>query len=89
MAMIKRSINNLYEIISENPSFKDPGRSFKDFTENSHFLYSWFIEPIKDEIVNKRLIIIPHNEINLVPFELLISELPHPAIRKITNAFHI
>jgi CHAT domain-containing protein len=72
----RQVINKLYDIVSENPSFKDPDRAFKDFTENSHFLYSWFIEPIKNEIINKQLIIIPHNEINLVPFELLISELP-------------
>ncbi len=74
----KQSINKFYRTISENPSNKDPDKSFKEFTETSHYLYSWLIEPIKEEIENKRLIIIPHNELNLVPFELLISELPPP-----------
>jgi CHAT domain-containing protein len=74
----KRSINKLYKTISENPSTKDPEKSFKEFTETSHYLYSWLIEPIKEEIENRRLIIIPHNELNLIPFELLISELPIP-----------
>jgi CHAT domain-containing protein len=74
----KQSINTFYAIISENPSNMDPVISFKKFTETSHFLYSWLVEPIKKEIENKRLIIIPHSELNLVPFELLISELPPP-----------
>jgi CHAT domain-containing protein/tetratricopeptide (TPR) repeat protein len=76
----KQSINKFYGTISENPSNKDPDKSFKEFTGTSHHLYSWLIEPIKEEIENKRLIIIPHNELNLVPFELLISELPPPGI---------
>ncbi len=75
---VKRSINKFYETISENPSNKDPYKTFKDFTETSHFLYSRLIEPIKEEIENKRLIIIPHGELNLIPFELLTTELPHP-----------
>ncbi len=74
----KQSINNFYRTISENPSNKDPEKSFKEFTGTSHRLYSWLIEPIKEEIENKRLIIIPHSELNFVPFELLISELPPP-----------
>ena len=74
---VKRSIKKFYETISENPSNKNPYKTFKDFTETSHCLYSWLIEPIKAEIENKRLIIIPHCELNLVPFELLTTEL-HP-----------
>ena len=74
----KKSINEFYATISENPSNKDPNKSFKEFSEASHCLYSWLIEPIKEEIENKRLIIIPHSELNLVPFELLISEIPPP-----------
>ena len=74
----KQSINKFYKTISENPSNKDPGESFKEFTGTSHRLYSWLIEPVKEEIENKRLIVIPHSELNIVPFELLISELPPP-----------
>ncbi len=72
----KQLIKKFYKSISENPSLNDPEKSFREFTETAHQLYSWLIEPIKDEIGNKRLIIIPHNEINAIPFELLISELP-------------
>ena len=74
----KRSINKFYGTISENPSNKDPYKSFKEFTETSHCLYSWLIEPIEEEIENKRLIIIPHSELNLIPFELLTSEMLSP-----------
>jgi CHAT domain-containing protein/tetratricopeptide (TPR) repeat protein len=77
----KESINKFYACISENPSNKDPIMSFIDFTESSHCLYSWLIEPIKKRLEKKRLIIIPHNEINLIPFELLISEMPPPENR--------
>jgi CHAT domain-containing protein len=72
----KESINKFYTSISENPLNKDPFTSFREFIKYSHGLYSWLIDPIRDEVKNKRLIIIPHNELNLVPFELLISELP-------------
>jgi CHAT domain-containing protein len=72
----RESIKKFYRTLSENPSLKEPDKTFKDFTETSFYLYSWLIEPIKEEIANKQLIIIPHSELNLVPFELLISELP-------------
>jgi CHAT domain-containing protein len=74
----KQSISKFYGIISENPSNKDPEKAFKEFTETSRCLFSWLMEPIKEEIENKRLIIIPHSILNLIPFELLISELPPP-----------
>ncbi len=74
----KESINKFYQCISENPSNKDPVNSFKEFAESSYCLYLWLIEPIRNKLGNKRLIIIPHNEISLVPFELLISEMPPP-----------
>jgi len=72
----RQSTIKFYETISQNPSNKDPVKSYKDFVETAHCLYSWLIEPLQEEIKNKRLIIIPHNELNLVPFELLISKLP-------------
>ncbi len=72
----KRTVNKFYDLISKNPQNIDTDKSFIEFTENSYSLYSWLLKPIEKEIENKRLIIIPHNELNLVPFELIISELP-------------
>jgi CHAT domain-containing protein len=74
----KQYIKKFYEIISENPSNKDPYKSFKEFAKAAHFLYSWLIGPIQEEIESKRLTIIPHSELNLIPFELLTSELQSP-----------
>jgi CHAT domain-containing protein len=62
--------------VSENPLLKDPIEDFRHFTQTSFFLFSWLIKPVLNEIQHKKLIIVPHNEINLVPFELLISSKP-------------
>lgn len=72
----KHWISKFYATVSENPSIHDPDKSFREFTEMSQRLFSWLIAPVKEKIQDKHLIIIPHNELNLIPFELLISELP-------------
>ncbi len=72
----KQTINRFYNSIAQSPHNKDQEKCFREFTENSYILYSWLLRPIEKEIENKRLIIIPHNELSLIPFEMLISELP-------------
>lgn len=45
-----------------------------EFVERSFSLYATILEPIKKLIVGKRLIILPDAELQLLPFDLLISQ---------------
>ncbi len=74
-------ITNIRKNISENPFRKNINNEYHDFIHSSYFLYRWLLGPVKEEIRNKRLIIVPHNEINYIPFELLITEKPTPIDR--------
>jgi CHAT domain-containing protein len=72
-----QQIFKFYKQLSENPfqnaSIKD---SYEEFIQISLLLFTWLIKPVQDEIKACKLIIVPHNELNLIPFELLISHKP-------------
>jgi len=53
-----------------------PGVAYRSFTTSAGYLYAKLIAPVYKEIKNKHLIIIPHKELNLLPFEALISSVP-------------
>jgi CHAT domain-containing protein len=67
-----QQIINLRKLVAESPLQKDANVVYREFISTSHSLFSWLISPIFHEINGKKLIIVPHNELNLIPFDLLI-----------------
>ncbi|MBN1597936.1 MAG: CHAT domain-containing protein [Bacteroidales bacterium] len=69
-----------YQILEYRRLFTD--MNYGDFSESviksyltkSHALYDLLIGPVKDLIKDKRLLIIPDRELNLIPFEALVSD---------------
>jgi CHAT domain-containing protein len=70
------NIARLRQTISSNPLQSDPMLSFQTFVSSSGYLYRKLIEPIYDRIKGKRLLIVPHNQLTQIPFEVLIREEP-------------
>jgi CHAT domain-containing protein len=73
---VHENIEQLRNTIASGPNQADPDSAFQSFIGSSHYLYKKLIEPVYDKIKGKRLIIIPHNELTLIPFEILISKVP-------------
>lgn len=54
-----------------NANFKS---EFKEIVSLSHSIYSWVLQPFEKTIKNKRLVIIPNDELSYIPFETLITD---------------
>jgi len=48
-------------------------QQFQKFLDQSFVLYHKLIEPVESLIINKHLIIVPDQELNLIPFETLLT----------------
>jgi len=70
----RKHIENVRRLISVNPALSDFDSAFTGFVNSSAYLYNLLIRPVYEEIKGKRLIIIPHNELSQIPFEVLISD---------------
>jgi CHAT domain-containing protein len=68
-----QQIRDFRDLVTEDPIQNDPVVAYRKFIKTSHSLFSWLIEPVIDELANCKLIIVPHNELNLIPFEILIN----------------
>jgi CHAT domain-containing protein len=66
----------LRQVLTSNPVSGDPADTYMKFVRSSYYLYTQLIEPIDTLIKNRRLIIIPHNLLTLLPFEVLINRRP-------------
>lgn len=75
---VPAKIQQLRNVISLNPVLASYDSSYNSFVEASSFLYGKLISPVYNLIRGKRLIIIPHNDLTLFPFEILISRAPKP-----------
>jgi CHAT domain-containing protein len=71
-------IRRLRNVISSDPLLASYDSVYNSFVEASAFLYGKLIRPVYDQIRGKRLIIIPHDDLTLFPFEILISGVPVP-----------
>lgn len=65
-----------YELLSQMSEGQSSDDRRKELYALSNWLYQLLITPIKDDIKGKRLIIVPDLELNMIPFETLISRLP-------------
>ncbi len=69
-------IRQLRSVISCDPLLASYDSTYYSFVEASSFLYDKLIRPVYEQIRGKRLIIVPHNDLTLFPFEILISGVP-------------
>lgn len=60
-------------LLSENKYGNYCINDYNDFVEISYNLYNILIQPVISQIKNKSLIIVPDEILNLIPFEVLIS----------------
>ena len=52
--------------------------SYIQFSNSAHQLFKQLIEPATQEIQdNFNLIIVPHEQLNFLPFEILLTEVPN------------
>jgi CHAT domain-containing protein len=70
----KEHIEIIRRLISENPIVNYTDSNFSCFINSSHLLYNVLIAPVYENIKGKRLIIIPHDKLSLIPFEVLIRK---------------
>jgi CHAT domain-containing protein len=70
------NIQKLRKTLESNPLQSDWDSTFRIFAGSSYYLYNQLIRPAYNKIRDKRLIIIPHNELTQIPFETLITEEP-------------
>jgi CHAT domain-containing protein len=70
----RKEIASLRNSLVMRPGSTNVDSSFRIFTHASLYLYEKLIKPVYGQIAGKRLIIVPHNELTLIPFEVLISE---------------
>ena len=78
---IDSSINYVREFISD----PDKGEDYKDyelFTSHSSSLYKILIGPFEDFVNNKNMIIVPDGNMQLIPFDILLTEEPEKGARK-------
>ncbi len=66
-----------YRSLFDNLSFNEfSEENIMDFIKQSHTLYTLAIKPVENLIDTKRLIIVPDEELSLIPFETLVSKHP-------------
>ena len=56
--------------------FRHSPEVYDKFVSASHYLYNLLINPVQDFIGNRQLTVIPDGNLNYIPFETLITEIP-------------
>jgi CHAT domain-containing protein len=69
-------LEELREMLIKDPLENDYVHEYKKFVSLSSSMYEWLIKPAYPLISDKHLIIIPHKELTLIPFEILIKNAP-------------
>lgn len=69
----QEKVQKLYQTVSTCPDATTYMASYNDFLSSSTYLYQKLIAPVYPYLKAKHLVIIPHNMLNLVPFEVLLS----------------
>jgi CHAT domain-containing protein/tetratricopeptide (TPR) repeat protein len=68
-------IEKMRDLISVNP-LNCRESQLMPFCKTSGYLYHYLIAPVYDLIKGKHLIVVPHNELTLIPFEVLMPYSP-------------
>ncbi len=69
---LNRAINLLLDLVKNGPTLQNQQANFSSFAETAHQLYLQLIAPVLDTKTNK-LLIIPDDQLNYLPFELLLT----------------
>ncbi|NOZ46224.1 MAG: CHAT domain-containing protein, partial [Chlorobi bacterium] len=72
-----KQLNYIHNFISYNPWVGFDSKYFSEFTTSSYNLYKTLLQPVENEIRNKKLIIIPDAELNYLPFDILLTSMPN------------
>jgi CHAT domain-containing protein/tetratricopeptide (TPR) repeat protein len=73
---LAEKILDMRKILTENKYGNYDIEDYYNFIKISHNLYKMLIEPVAKEIKDKRIIIVADEDINLIPFEVLLTENP-------------
>ena len=74
---IYSNLKVLLDLVKHPPTFQDELADFYSFKQAAHQLYQQLIAPVLDVNTNK-LIIIPDDQLNYLPFELLLTSTETP-----------
>lgn len=69
---LKKSINILLELVKKEPDSHEQQVDFSSFVSSAQQLYQQLIAPVLD-VTTKKLIIIPDDQLNYLPFEVLLT----------------
>ncbi len=70
---LRRECMEFYDVITKQSFSYNARETFRNYSRLGYSLYQKLLEPVKDKITGKNLIIIPDGEIAYVPFEALLS----------------
>jgi len=70
----KDSILTYHQQISNGGNLNFSNNEYSRFVELSNYLYRQLIEPFADKLSDKPLLIVPDNELSLIPFESLVQK---------------
>jgi CHAT domain-containing protein len=71
---IQQDLLDYRSMLQNNPFDKPSGYTYNKFISLSHKLYTTLLHKVEQHLKGKRLIVIPDKELNLVPFETLLTE---------------
>jgi CHAT domain-containing protein len=73
---LAEKILEMRKMLTDNKYGNYDIEDYSDFVRLSHNLYKILVEPVANEIKDKRIIIVPDEVISLIPFEVLLTENP-------------
>lgn len=68
------SIHRIRDFLSKNPLMLQGKKPKPTYTDDAYYLYKILIAPFSSIIKGKSLIIIPDEDLNLIPFEVLLTQ---------------
>jgi len=67
------SINFIWNQLSEPQFSYEVNKAFRGYCSNAFALYQYLLEPIRDKIKNKNILIVPDGTLWYIPFEILLT----------------
>ena len=76
-AEVQPHLDHLRHALEHPPSIHQAQESFKQFANSAYALYEALLQPVLSQ-EEKQLLVIPHGQLALIPFDVLINEAPRP-----------
>ena len=74
-----KSIEDIFHFMSNPEYMFTKNADSKQFCISSNRLYSSLIQPIRNQLINKKITIIPDGKLSYIPFDALLDNLPDTA----------